>query len=250
MILYPNAKINIGLNILNKREDGYHEISSIFYPVLTLFDILEVKAASKFSCRTTGNYIITERDNLCSKAFFMLHQDFNIPNVTIHLHKQIPVGSGLGGGSSDAVFTLKALNDIFNLELDKNQLYYYASKLGADCPFFMQNIPQYAQGIGDELFSLDLNLDEYEIRFIHSKIHISSSMSYKNIKVRNFKNNLKELIQKPIVLWRDNIINDFEYFAFKIHPELLEYKNQLYKEGAIYASLTGSGSTVYGIFPR
>ena len=250
MILYPNAKINIGLNILHKRDDGYHDISSVFYPIFTLFDVLEIKASSDFSCVTTGNYTVLEQENLCSKAFYILRKEFNIPNVSIHLHKRIPIGSGLGGGSSDAVFTLKALNKIFNLRLDQNRIHFYASQLGADCPFFVQNTAKYVEGIGEKLLPLSLNLDKYRIKFIHSDIHIASSIAYSHIKLNCSNNNLKELIKEPIDLWKDNIRNDFESFVFNKHPILLDYKNRLYKNGAVYASLTGSGSTVYGIFRK
>ena len=249
MILYPNAKINIGLNILRKRNDGYHDISSVFYPILTLFDILEIKIASEFSCVTTGA-IVSEKENLCSKAFYMLRKEFNIPNVSICLHKRIPIGSGLGGGSSDAVSTLKGLNNIFNLKLDQKRMHFYASKLGADCPFFVQNTAKYVEGIGENLIPLSLDLDKYNIKFIHSNIHIASSVAYSNIKVHLSHNNLKELIKAPIDSWRKNIRNDFESFIFNKYPILLNHKNKLYENGAVYASLTGSGSTVYGIFRK
>ena len=156
----------------------------------------------------------------------------------------------MGGGSSDAVFTLKALNKIFNLKLDQKKMHFYASQLGADCPFFVQNSAKYVEGIGEKLLPLSINLDKYRISFIHSDIHISSSIAYSNIKLNCSNNNLKELIKEPIDLWKDNIKNDFESFVFSNYPILLNYKNQLYENGAVYASLTGSGSTIYGIFRK
>ena len=174
----------------------------------------------------------------------------NIPNVAIHLHKQIPIGSGLGGGSADAAFTLKALNEIFHLDLDTKALELYAAQLGADCSFFIQNTPKYVEGIGDRLNSLNLKLDQYEIRLISSDIQISSTFAYNEVQLTRSNNNLKELIKQPLKLWRNNIMKDFEYSVFKKYPILLKNKNKLYQEGAIYSSLTGSGSTVYGIFQK
>lgn len=250
MILYPNGKINVGLNILKKRADEYHDISSILYPLVDLFDILEIIPSASFSFTSSGILLPDKEENICEKAFYIIYKKFNIPPVSIHLHKQIPIGSGLGGGSSDAAFTLKGLNIIFNLGMTTSQLEYYAASLGADCPFFINNTPRYVEGIGDELYNLSLDLDEYEIRLEHSNIHISTSEAYKDIILSSTEKKLKDLIILPIDEWKNNIKNDFESSIFKKFPELLKKKQNLYNKGAVYCSLTGSGATVYGIFRK
>ena len=246
MIVYPNAKINIGLNVLNKRADGYHEISSVFYPVKELYDILEIVPSNYFSFSSSG-IAIPGDSNICTKAFDLLKSDYGIGNVKIHLHKMIPIGAGLGGGSADGAFVLKALNELFELNLIKNQLEKYALKLGADCPFFIENTPKYVTGIGEKMTAIDLDLSDYKIKFIFPKLHISTADSYSGVIPKKTENNLLDLISNPIVNWKEEVRNDFEVTAFKKYPELSKMKANLYADGAIYASMTGSGSVIYGV---
>jgi 4-diphosphocytidyl-2-C-methyl-D-erythritol kinase len=247
MIVYPNAKINIGLNVLKKRQDGYHEMSSVFYPVMDLYDILEILPAKDFSFSSSG-IAIPGNSNICVKAFELLKADFGIGNVKIHLHKQIPIGAGLGGGSADGAFTLKALNTLFKLKLSNAQLEKYALQLGADCPFFIENTPKYVTGIGEKMMSVDLDLSNYEIKFIFPELHISTAEAYGGITPKTPETNLLDLINQPIENWRGEAKNDFEISAFEKYPQLEIMKAQLYADGAIYASMTGSGSVLYGVF--
>jgi len=247
MIVYPNAKINIGLNVLEKQVDGYHQISSIFYPVNELFDIIEIFPSKGFSFSSSG-IAIPGNNNLCVKAFELLRLDFKIDNVTMHLHKQIPIGAGLGGGSSDGAFVLKALNELFKLELSCIELEKYALQLGADCPFFIENSPKYITGIGEKMRNINLDLSSYKLKFIYPELHISTAEAYGGIIPSQPKKNLLDLINQPIENWKKSVKNDFEVAAFAKYPELAKMKEQLYADGAIYASMTGSGSVIYGVF--
>jgi 4-diphosphocytidyl-2-C-methyl-D-erythritol kinase len=247
MIVYPNAKINIGLNVLEKRVDGYHELSSVFYPVKDLCDILEILPSTEFSFSSSGIEIPGE-GNICTKAFEMLKQDFDIDNVKIHLHKQIPIGAGLGGGSADGAFMLKAMNTLFDLKLSTAQLEKYALQLGADCPFFIENIQKYVQGIGEKMSGVDLDLSPYVLKFIFPELHISTVEAYGDITPKTPETNLLELINQPIENWTGKVNNDFEFSAFKKYPQLAKMKSQLYTDGALYASMSGSGSVLYGVF--
>jgi len=249
MIVYPNAKINIGLNVLEKRADGYHELSSVFYPVKDLCDILEILPSTKFSFSSSGIKIPGE-GNICAKAFEMLKQDFEIGNVKIHLHKQIPIGAGLGGGSADGAFMLKAMNLLFDLKLSASQLEKYALQLGADCPFFIENTPKYVTGIGEKMMDIDLDLSNYEIKFIFPELHISTANAYDDISPKIPENNLLDLMNQPIENWKEKVKNDFEVTAFTTHSQLQKMKNKLYTDGAIYASMSGSGSVLYGVFEK
>ena len=249
MIVLPNAKINLGLNILRKREDGYHDIASVLYPVKDLCDILEILPSAKFSFSTSG-ITIPDDGNICKKAFELLKQDFKIGNIKLHLHKQIPIGAGLGGGSADGAFTLKALNILFDLKLSNTELEKYALQLGADCPFFIENTPKYIQGIGEKMSSVDLDLSAYEIQFIFPELHISTAEAYGGITPKRPETNLLDLISLSIKDWKGRVKNDFEISAFKTHPQLQKMKEQLYADGAIYASMSGSGSMLYGVFER
>ena len=249
MIIFPSAKINIGLDILKKREDSYHNISSIFYPISSLTDILEITESRYFSFNTSG-IVIPEGENLCEKAFQLLKKDFSFPNIHIHLHKQIPIGAGLGGGSSDAAFTLKGINKLFNLNIHFNKLKEYALQLGADCPFFIDNTPKYVEGIGNKMTSIKLDLSNFEIKLINSEIHIPTKEAYSNVIPSVPEYNILESIEKPINDWKYTIKNDFEMSIFKKFPKLKGIKQYLYNEGALYASMTGSGSSIYGIFVR
>jgi 4-diphosphocytidyl-2-C-methyl-D-erythritol kinase len=249
MILFPHAKINIGLNILGKREDGYHGISSVFYPVKQCYDVLEITEQQHFSFVKKG-IDIPKGENLCEKAFHLLKKDFSISNVAIQLHKHIPIGAGLGGGSADAALTLMGLNQLFELELNKTQLKKYALQLGADCPFFIDDRPALVEGIGEKLSPIDLDLSVFEIRLVMPGIHISTAEAYAGVSPKIPKNPLRELIKLPIEKWKGKIKNDFEKSIFIKHPKLQSIKEQLYKEDAIYAAMSGSGSTIYGFFEK
>ena len=249
MIVYPNAKINLGLNVLEKRADGYHEISSVFYPVKELFDSLEIIPAAVLLFSSSGIAIAGE-GNICIKAYELLKAEFGIRPIKMHLHKQIPVGAGLGGGSADGAFTLIALNQLFDLRLSKEQLEKYALKLGADCPFFIENIPKYVQGVGEKMLSVDLDLSAYKLKFIFPELHISTADAYGGITPKIPEANLLDLINQPIEKWKGKVKNDFEISAFKKHPKLKLMKEQLYADGAIYASMSGSGSVLYGVFKK
>jgi 4-diphosphocytidyl-2-C-methyl-D-erythritol kinase len=257
MISFPNSKINLGLNVIRKRNDGYHDIETIFYPI-PLNDTLEIlpnpEAGKKFSLPITITGIEVEGDvsmNLCVKAFRNLRRDFpNIPHVKMHLHKTIPSGGGLGGGSSDGAFALKMLNEMFDLKLSESELIEYGAELGSDCPFFILNKPCFASGRGEKLEPLDLDLSEYHFLVVNPGIHIGTGRAFLDIKPTIPERSLKEVIREPIERWRDSLCNDFEKSVFPRHREIVEIKDELYRKGAIYASMTGSGSTMYGIFRR
>ena len=247
MIVYPNAKINLGLNILDKRLDGYHEISSVFYPAEEMFDILEILPSDVLLFSSSGLDIPGEV-NICLQAYDLLHSDFDINPVHIHLHKQIPIGGGLGGGSADGAFTLLALNQIFDLGLSLDQLEEYALELGADCPFFIENKPKYVTGTGEDMSMVDLDFSSFEIRFIVPKLHISTADAYDRVVPKIADINLLDIINDPIETWKGKLINDFEESAFIKYPKLKAMKEKLYADGAIYASMSGSGSVLYAIF--
>ena len=247
MIVYPNAKINIGLNVLEKQADGYHKLSSVFYPVNELCDMLEILPSMHFSFSSSG-IAIPGNSNICVKAFELLKADFEIENVTMHLHKQIPIGAGLGGGSADGAFALKALNELFDLGLSVIELEEYALQLGADCPFFIENLPKYITGIGEEMMRINFDLSAYRLKFIFPELHISTAEAYKGVIPNQTKNSLLDLINQPIENWKEIVKNDFEVAAFVKYPQLNKIKEKLYADNAIYASMTGSGSVIYGVF--
>ena len=249
MIVYPNAKINLGLNVLRKREDGYHDISSIFYPVKECVDILEIIKSEEFEFTNSG-IEIPDGENLCEKAWKLLYTDFGIGNVKVHLHKQIAIGAGLGGGSSDASFTLKSLNELFDLNLNNKELEKYALLLGADCPFFIDNTPKLVEGIGEKMTSIDLDLSNYEIRLVNPDIHISTKQAYSGIVPKTPVLSVEKIIELPIIEWKGKLKNDFEESIFEKHLQLEGIKDELYKQGSIYSSMSGSGSIVFGIFEK
>jgi 4-diphosphocytidyl-2-C-methyl-D-erythritol kinase len=251
MIVFPNAKINIGLNVVEKRPDGFHNIESIFYPVLELFDVLEVIISDKLKFTSSGISIPgNNQDNLCLKAYHLIKTDFDVAPVHIHLHKVIPIGAGLGGGSSDAAFTLKVLNQLFELNLTDEQLINYARKLGSDCAFFIKNEPVYAFGKGDEFEPITLDLSKFDVRIEYPNIHVGTAEAYAGVKPKKSEINLKEVIQLPISEWRNKLKNDFEDSIFPNHPQIKALKEQFYSEGALYASMTGSGSAVFGLITK
>lgn len=252
MIIFPNCKINLGLRILQKRTDGFHNIETVFYP-LPFYDVLElVHSQTGTALHTSGISIDTaSADNLCLKAYELLRKDFPaISSVEIHLHKNIPSGAGLGGGSADAAFMLQLLNLFFRLEIDKQQLMHYALQLGSDCPFFIINTPCVGTGRGEQLTPLVLDLSSYQFVLVNPGIHVSTGQAFSGIIPVDGGKSVHEIIQQPINTWKDELVNDFEAGIFQQYPVIGEIKEQLYHKGAVYASMSGTGSTVYGIFPQ
>ena len=248
MIVFPNAKINIGLNVVSKRKDGYHDLETIFYPV-QLADALEIADSDKTEFTFSGLQIDgSPENNLVFKAYSLLKNDFRLPELKIHLHKVIPFGAGLGGGSSDAAFALKMLNEYCSLGLKTDQLEKYASQLGADCPFFIQNKPAFASGTGNRLEQINLDLSGYGILIVKPKISVSTPAAYRNIKPAQPPFGLKGLSKIPVKDWKNIVVNDFEKTVFTQYPEIQTLKERLYDSGALYASMSGSGSAVFGVF--
>jgi 4-diphosphocytidyl-2-C-methyl-D-erythritol kinase len=249
MITFPNCKINLGLNITRKREDGFHDLETVFFPV-ALKDSLEVIQSTEVKFQSTGLHISgDEESNLCIKAYNILKRDFpQLPPIHIHLHKVIPMGAGLGGGSSDAAFMLALLNKKFKLAISQDQLLKYALELGSDCPFFNINKPCYARGRGEILEPVTVDLSAYRIVLVNPGIHVSTKDAFAQLTPKVPQMNILEIIEQPIIKWKDSLSNDFEQTVFSLHPPIKEIKDQLYDEGALYASMSGTGSTVYGLF--
>ncbi|MBK9592476.1 MAG: 4-(cytidine 5'-diphospho)-2-C-methyl-D-erythritol kinase [Crocinitomicaceae bacterium] len=248
MVTFPNVKINLGLNILSKREDGYHNLQSIFYPV-DWCDILEIVKADCFHFEMTGLEIPGEsKDNLVVKAYELMKSRHKLGPVSIHLHKTIPTGAGLGAGSSNGVFALKMLNEIFDLNLDKTTLLKYAAELGSDCSFFIENIPCHVSGRGENLEKIDFSLSKYWIKIIHPGLHISTKEAFSKIVPKSDVINLKSITELTGSDFSKHFINDFEESLKGSYPQLQQLKQDLLSEGAIYASMSGSGSAIYGLF--
>jgi 4-diphosphocytidyl-2-C-methyl-D-erythritol kinase len=252
MITFPNAKINLGLHITAKRSDGFHDLETVFYPLMwkDALEIISSKEQIPNSLITTGITVSgNAEDNLCVKAYNLLKKDFpELSPVNMHLHKTIPMGAGLGGGSADGAFTLKLLNTKFNLNLSNDQLISYALQLGSDCPFFILNEPCFATGRGEKLEPISLNLSAYKIAVVNPGIHVNTGWAFSKIRPQQPKVSLKEIIQQPIETWKQNLKNDFEEPVFAEFPEAKKLKDDLYAAGALYASMSGSGSTVFGLF--
>jgi 4-diphosphocytidyl-2-C-methyl-D-erythritol kinase len=252
LITFPNCKINIGLHVTEKRSDGFHNIETVLVPA-GWQDLLEIICGEKSSAepeiRCTGIRVYGTREtNLCIRAVRLLSNDFPIPEVRMHLHKLIPVGAGLGGGSSDAAHTLLLLNEILKLSLDENQLEDYAKQLGSDCAFFIKNRPVYATEKGDRFESIRLKLKGIYCVIVKPKVHISTPLAYSWVKPAKPQSALSDLIQLPMTEWKNVIVNDFEKPVFERYPAVKNIKARLYKLGAFYASMSGSGSAVYGLF--
>jgi 4-diphosphocytidyl-2-C-methyl-D-erythritol kinase len=250
MICFPNAKINLGLHIISKRANGYHNLETVFYP-LPLCDALEVVWAETNKTTLSQSGIMVNGnpdDNLVMKAFRLLEKDFDLPKMAIYLRKQIPFGAGLGGGSADAAFMLKLLNDFVGLGLSVPQLEKYAGQLGADCPFFIRNRPVFAEGIGDIFTPIELSLQDYHLVLVKPDIHVSTQEAYAGITPKQPVSRLTEIIRLPVKEWKNYLVNDFEEGIFARHPVVGEIKQTLYDMGAIYVSMSGSGSSVFGIF--
>lgn len=253
MLCFPNAKINIGLNITEKRNDGYHNIESLFYPV-GICDALEIVAdesrrPGEFSFSNSGTAVDCPTDkNLVVKAYQLLYPIYHLPAVKIFLHKLIPFGGGLGGGSSDAAAALILLNQVFSLDIDFEMLKAYASQLGSDCPFFIQNTPAMVGGRGETLKPAAISLKGLWITIVTPPFGVSTAKAYREIVPSKPQFNIAENIHLPVNEWNDKIVNDFEKPIFNIYPELKSLKEKLFEYGALYASMSGSGSSVYGIF--
>lgn len=250
MIRFPNCKINIGLSILEKLPDGYHRIESLMYPI-PLRDILEIVPSSSAETRLTVTGNVPQGDmeqNLCYRAWKLMHESQGIPAVEMHLHKLIPHGAGLGGGSSDAAFTLQMLNDLFNLNLSRTDLEALAFKLGMDCPFFLMNSPAIATHKGEILNPVQFSLSGYQLYLAKPDAGVSTAEAYAGVKPSFPDTSPADWMNAPIADWMEKVKNDFEESVFKVHPLIAEIKAELYRQGAVYASMSGSGSAVYGIF--
>jgi 4-diphosphocytidyl-2-C-methyl-D-erythritol kinase len=248
MVSFPPCKINLGLNILSKRPDGYHDLETVFYPI-PWTDVLEIIPSSKLSFQSTGNAIPgREEDNLCLRAYHLIKAEFDIAPVQIHLHKIIPTGGGLGGGSADAAYTLRILNEIFELKLSVEQLSRYASQLGSDCAFFIHDEPMHGSGRGELLEKTEANLKGKFFVLVNPGIHVATSHAFAGVTPGVPAHRLKEIIQQPIEKWSQTLKNDFEQSVFINYPAIADIKKQLYSMGAVYASMSGSGSSVFGIF--
>lgn len=248
MILFPNAKINIGLYITEKRADGFHNIESCFYPTQWC-DVLEIIPAPKSKFLSFGIEIdCPPEKNICFKAYQILQEDYNLEPVQINLIKNIPIGAGLGGGSADASYVLMALNDLFELKLDQETLKNYAGRLGSDCPFFIENQPALVYGTGDQIFTYPVNLSGYQILIVNPGIHVNTAWAFQNIQVKPPDVPIKQAISKPIEEWKNLIQNDFELPLFIKYEVLKSIKEKLYHAGAIFSLMSGSGSSLFGIF--
>lgn len=251
LLSFPNCKINLGLHVINKRTDGYHNLETIFFPIGKQ-DALEIITADHLSFKTSGLAIGGKaEDNLCVKAYQLLKEHFpKLPAVSIHLHKTIPMGAGLGGGSADGAFMLTLLNNKYKLELTEQQLITFALLLGSDCPFFIQNKPCFAEGRGEMLTPININLEAYSICIVNPGIHISTKEAFEKLVPKQPQKKIREIIQQPVNTWKDELVNDFEQPVFELFPSISEIKSKLYAAGAVYASMTGSGSTVFALFEK
>jgi 4-diphosphocytidyl-2-C-methyl-D-erythritol kinase len=253
LILFPNCKINLGLHVLQKRSDGFHDLETVFYP-LALQDAVEIiqhpQPVTDVELSSSGLKVDGALpDNICVKAYRLLKKDFpGLPAIKMHLHKTIPMGAGLGGGSGDGAFTLMLLNKKFNLGMDEESLMRYALELGSDCPFFIRNTPCYATGRGEKMESIKLDLSAYTFVLVNPQIHVNTGWAFLQIKSSADRTSLKEIISLPVEQWKETLKNDFEEPVFLQHPQIKECKEELYGAGAVYASMTGSGATVVGLF--
>jgi len=258
MITFPIAKINLGLNIVERRTDGYHNLETVFYPI-ALQDALEVLPMSDDFPSTVDcdlkvtNTILNgdEQQNLVVKAYMLLKQDFpTLPRIHTHLWKGIPAQAGMGGGSSDGAYMIRLLNEEFNLCLTTSQMTDYAAQLGADCPFFIHSKPCYAEGIGERLEPIDISLKGWYIAIVRPNIPVSTKEAFSQIKPHHPIKNCRQIVEKPVSTWRDELINDFEESVFSQFPAIGEVKTKLYEMGATYAAMSGSGSALFGLFQQ
>ncbi|WP_299286576.1 4-(cytidine 5'-diphospho)-2-C-methyl-D-erythritol kinase [uncultured Mucilaginibacter sp.] len=250
MIVFPNAKINIGLNVVERRADGYHNLETVFYPI-QIKDALEVVLSDKLRFTSSGIAIPgNANDNLCLKAYHLIKKDYDLPPVNIHLHKNIPIGAGLGGGSADAGFFIKLLNEVCEIGLSVDAMENYARQLGADCAFFIGNKPVFASEKGDQFEPLELDLSAYHLVLVMPPVHVSTAEAYGGVRPKASENNLKSALKLPVEEWKALVKNDFEKTVFQHHPKIMQVKEALYQQGAIYAAMSGSGASVFGIFNK
>ncbi|HEY9045695.1 MAG TPA: 4-(cytidine 5'-diphospho)-2-C-methyl-D-erythritol kinase [Ohtaekwangia sp.] len=251
MVSFPPCKINLGLHIIRKRQDGYHDLETCFYPIAWT-DILEVIPADTLTFTSSGLAVPgKEEDNLCLKAYHLLRQDFNLGPVKIYLHKIIPMGAGLGGGSSDAAHTVRLLNNVFQLNLSPEKMMEYTARLGSDCSFFIQDKPMLGTGRGEVLHPLSLSLKGKFLVLIKPNVHVSTAEAYAGITPREPEVHLQDILEKKTLAeWRYFIHNDFETSVFQKYPLIADLKKSLYNQGAVYASMSGSGASVFGIFEK
>lgn len=256
MITFPIAKINLGLNVVEKRLDGYHNLQTVFYPV-PIMDALEIAPMSEgfpsdVDCDLKVTNIHIEGDeqrNLVVRAYQLLKKDFpSLPRIHTHLWKGIPTQAGMGGGSSDCAYMIRLLNETFDLQLTNEQMQQYAAQLGADCAFFIESVPCYAEGIGEQLEPISLDLRGWYIGVVRPDIPVPTKEAFSRIHPHYPSLNCREVVMQPVETWRDNLINDFEESVFALHPEIGAVKEQLYKMGATYAAMSGSGSALFGLF--
>jgi 4-diphosphocytidyl-2-C-methyl-D-erythritol kinase len=255
MLVFPNCKINLGLQVISKRDDGFHNIESCFYPV-NWCDALEVinyngsEGAFKFSqtgIKIEGNI----KNNLVYKAWEILSNKKQLPPLLVHLHKNVPMGAGLGGGSSDGASLINVINEKFNLDFSVEEKRVTASQLGSDCAFFIENKPVLASGKGDQFSNLKVDLSKYFLLVVHPPIHSNTKEAYEGLILRKPTHSLREVVeQAPVNEWKNLLVNDFEDSVFKKHPAIKSLKETFYSAGAVYASMSGSGSSVYGLFEK
>ena len=257
MILFPNGKINLGLNIVHRRADGYHDLETVFYPI-AIHDALEILASTDgavpggVELHTSGLTVDGEADdNICVRVWKLLKTLHpTLPPVRIFLHKSIPMGAGLGGGSADGAFALKMIAETFDLPLHGTALAELALRLGSDCPFFLVNRPAFGSGRGERLEPLPLDLSAYDILLVHPGIHVSTAQAFSGVTAARPRRDVRETVAQPVETWKDDLVNDFERTVFAAHPEIGAIKSELYAAGAVYASMSGTGSSVYGLFPK
>jgi 4-diphosphocytidyl-2-C-methyl-D-erythritol kinase len=249
MVAFPPCKVNLGLDVVHRRQDGYHDIQTCFYPI-PLTDALEILLSKTISFEISGNAIPgNSSDNLCIKAYHLLRKDFNLTPVSIYLHKVIPSGAGLGGGSSDGAHALRLLNQLFDLNLNSEKLKQYALQLGSDCPFFIEDKPMFGSGRGEVLSDISIDLSGKFFVLIKPDVHVSTAEAYGGVMPEMPSIFIKDIIEKePINQWKDHLKNDFEKSVFLKYPMINEIKETLYQQGALYAGMSGSGSAVFGIF--
>jgi 4-diphosphocytidyl-2-C-methyl-D-erythritol kinase len=254
VIVFPNSKINLGLHIIRKRSDGFHDLETVFYPLpfTDILEIIESRDTDDISFTASGMPVAGDRENnLCIKAYHLLKKDHpDLPSILMHLHKTIPMGAGLGGGSADGAYALKLLNDKFQLGLSNDQLINYALQLGSDCPFFIIGKPCFATGRGEILEPIAIDFSQYSIVLVNPGIHVNTGHAFSQVIPAVNGKSIKTILEQPIATWKDELKNDFEEVVARQHPEVSQIKNELYANGAVYASMSGSGSTVYGIFEK
>lgn len=255
MINFPIAKINLGLNVVSKRDDGYHNLETVFYPV-PIKDALEVfpmedgfPSDVRCDLKVTNLFIDgDEQKNLVVKAYNMIAQDYELPRVHVHLYKHIPTQAGMGGGSSNCAYMIRLLNEMFSLEMSDEKMIGYAARLGADCAFFIKAQPAYAEGIGEKLQPISIDLSGCKMLVVRPNIPVSTKEAFSLITPQVPKKNCLDIVRQPIETWKDELVNDFERSVFAIHPEIGRLKEMMYEQGAVYAAMSGSGSSVFGLF--